>query len=307
MLKEINGRHLTGEKAGQPLSSFTEMKADGSTDGGCWIYTGLYADGVNQTARRKPGSEQNWLAPEWGWAWPANRRVLYNRASADPDGKPWSETKALVWWDEDAQKWVGHDVPDFPVTKAPSYRPEQGASGPEGLAGDDPFIMQADGKGWLYAPAGLMDGPMPTHYEPHESPVRNPLYRQQANPTRKVFKRADNPSNPSAGEPGAGRLPVRLHDLPAHRAPHRRRHEPLPALPVGAPAGVLLRGLAGARPRAGSRAPGLGDDHDLPHGDRGAGARHRPDDASALRAGPGRAPDRDALPLGCRRPGCRQR
>jgi len=207
VLQEINGRYLTGEKAGQPLPFFTEMKADGSTDGGCWIYCGVYAEGVNQAARRKPGNEQNWLGPEWGWAWPANRRVLYNRASADPDGKPWSEKKALVWWDEQTERWTGHDVPDFPVTKAPSYRPAEGTSGPEGLAGDDPFIMQADGKGWLFAPSGLMDGPLPTHYEPHESPVKNPMYRQQSNPTRKVFEREDNMSHPSAGEPGSDVFP----------------------------------------------------------------------------------------------------
>jgi len=97
VLAEINGFHLTGEKAGQPLKTFTEMRDDGSTTGGCWIYAGVYADGVNQAARRKPGTEQSWVAPEWGWAWPANRRTLYNRASADPDGQPWSERKAYVW------------------------------------------------------------------------------------------------------------------------------------------------------------------------------------------------------------------
>jgi formate dehydrogenase major subunit len=201
VLAEINGRHLTGDKAGQPLNSFTEMKADGSTDGGCWVYTGVYADGVNQAARRKPHTEQGRVALEWGWAWPANRRILYNRASADPDGKPWSERKAYVWWDDEQQKWTGLDVPDFEATKAPTYRPEPGVAGVEGLAGDDAFIMQADGKGWLYAPTGLLDGPMPAHYEPAESPVRNPLYHQQANPTREVYPRKDNLQNPSPPEP----------------------------------------------------------------------------------------------------------
>jgi len=198
VLREINGFHLTGEKAGQPLSSYTEMKSDGSTSGGCWIYTGVYADGVNQAARRKPGREQSWVAPEWGWAWPANRRTLYNRASADPDGRPWSERKAYVWWDEQDGKWTGHDIPDFPAGTAPSYRPEPGTGGAEGLAGDDAFIMQADGKAWLYAPVGLLDGPLPAHYEPQESPVRNPFYRQQASPARQVFPRPDNPQNPSS-------------------------------------------------------------------------------------------------------------
>jgi len=207
VLREINGTYLSGDKAGQPLPTFIEMKADGSTSGGCWIYTGVYAGGVNQSARRKPGREQSWVAPEWGWAWPANRRILYNRASADPDGKPWSERKAYVWWDEAAGTWTGHDVPDFQLTKAPSYRPPEGATGPDALAGDDPFIMQADGKGWLFAPSGLLDGPLPTHYEPAESPVRNALYTQQANPTRETFARKDNLQNPSSGEPGSQVFP----------------------------------------------------------------------------------------------------
>ncbi len=197
VLKEINGYDLA---SGRLLSSFTEMRPDGSTSGGCWIYTGVFKDGVNQAARRKPGREQNWVAPEWGWAWPANRRTLYNRASADPDGNPWSQRKAYVWWDPDKKEWTGHDVPDFEKTKPPSYRPPEDATGVAAIAGDDAFIMQGDGKGWLYAPSGLIDGPMPTHYEPAESRIRNPLYNQQANPTRKVYERPDNPTNPSPPE-----------------------------------------------------------------------------------------------------------
>jgi formate dehydrogenase major subunit len=132
---------------------------------------------------------------------------MYNRASADPDGKPWSERKRYVWWDEEQQKWTGLDVPDFNPTKPPSYRPEEGAKGPEALAGDDPFVMQPDGKGWLYAPAGLQDGPLPTHYEPQESPFSNAFYSQQANPAREVFPRRDNPQSPSGDEPGAQVFP----------------------------------------------------------------------------------------------------
>jgi formate dehydrogenase major subunit len=207
VLREINGCHLSGEKAGQMLNSFVEMQADGSTAGGCWIYTGVYTNGINQSARRKPGSEQSWVAPEWGWAWPMNRRILYNRASADPDGKPWSERKAYVWWDETAGKWTGHDVPDFQATKPPSYRPEPGVGGPDGLAGDDPFIMQSDGKGWLYAPSGLLDGPLPVHYEPVESPLRNALHAQQSNPTRDLFPRTENLTSPSPPEAGSEVFP----------------------------------------------------------------------------------------------------
>jgi formate dehydrogenase major subunit len=197
VLREINGYSVAD---GRALSGFTEYRDDGSTVGGCWIYCGVFADGVNQAARRKPRTEQSYVAPEWGWVWPANRRILYNRASADPDGRPWSERKAYVWWDAEAGEWTGLDVPDFEKNKPPDYRPPPDASGPQALAGDDPFVMQGDGKGWLYAPAGLIDGPMPTHYEPVESPVRNPLYGQQTNPARKAYPREDNPDNPSTSD-----------------------------------------------------------------------------------------------------------
>ena len=179
---------------------------DGSTAGGCWIYTGVYADGVNQAARRKPGREQSWVAPEWGWAWPANRRILYNRASADPDGKPWSERKAYVWWDEDAAEVDRARRPRLRADQgAVATGPSPDAGGATALAGDDPFIMQADGKGWLFAPTGLLDGPLPAHYEPPESPVRNPLYRQQANPTRAGVPAQGQPAEPVAA---ASRTPT---------------------------------------------------------------------------------------------------
>ncbi|BBX63892.1 formate dehydrogenase subunit alpha [Mycobacterium saskatchewanense] len=207
VLAEVNGYHVTGAHAGTPLSSYTEMRADGSTAGGCWIYTGVYAGAVNQAARRVPQGGPSPSQQEWGWAWPADRRILYNRASADPEGKPWSERKKHVWWDADQQRWVGYDVPDFVADRAPGSRPDPDVGGPDALAGDDPFIMQADGKGWLFAPQGVVDGPLPTHYEPQESPVANPLYPQQRNPARITFPRKDNLSAPSAGEPGADVYP----------------------------------------------------------------------------------------------------
>ncbi len=203
VLAEVNG----ADAAGAPLSSFTQMRADGSTSGGCWIYTGVYAGGVNQAARRRPQSEQSWVAPEWGWAWPANRRILYNRASADPQGRPWSPEKAYVWWDPERGEWTGHDVADFEATKPPTYVPPPGATGVAALAGDDPFVMQADGKAWLFAPGRLKDGPLPAHYEPAESPVRNRVYGQQANPTRQLFRRPEALVNPSPPEPGSGVFP----------------------------------------------------------------------------------------------------
>ena len=204
VLAEINGRTAGGE----PLSGYDRLKDDGSTACGCWIYCGVYADGVNQAARKKPHTEQDWIAAEWAWSWPANRRILYNRASADPDGNPWSDRKALVWWDARQRRWTGHDVPDFIADRPPSYRPPEGTSGIDALSGVDPFIMQADGKGWLYAPAGLVDGPLPTHYEPQDSPVRNPLYRrQQRSPVRQLLTHEHNRYHPVDGEPGAEVFP----------------------------------------------------------------------------------------------------
>jgi len=207
VLAEVNG----WDAEGRPLASYEQLNEDGSTACGCWIYCGVFADGVNQAARRKPGREQSWVAPEWGWAWPANRRIIYNRASADRDGRPWSERKAYVWWDEDEAKWVGHDVPDFDPSKPPWHRPPAGATGAEALAGDDAFVMQGDGKAWLYAPAGLTDGPLPAHYEPQDSPFPNLLYpHQQRNPVRQVFSRTHNRYHPNPSAPGSGVFPYML-------------------------------------------------------------------------------------------------
>ncbi|MGH3026897.1 MAG: molybdopterin dinucleotide binding domain-containing protein, partial [Gaiellaceae bacterium] len=139
-------------------------------------------------------------ALEWAWAWPANRRLLYNRASADLDGNPWSERKRYVWWDEAEGKWTGIDVPDFDEQKRPDYVPPKDAKGPAAIAGRHPFIMQADGRGWLYAPNGLVDGPLPAHYEPQESPLANGFYGQQSNPARDRYERPENPANPVDNE-----------------------------------------------------------------------------------------------------------
>src|SRR5207248_2153449 len=215
VLREMNG----WDASGRALSTFTELKADGSTACGCWIYCGCYADDVNQPARRKPGSEQSWVAPEWGWAWPANRRILYNRASADPEGNPWSERKRYVWWDAEKEKWQSlGDEPDFEPEKPPDYEPPEEAKGMEAIRGASPFILHPDGLGWLYAPQGLVDGPLPTHYEPHESPLINPLYAQRSNPTREAFARPENPYNPSGVQPGSGVFPcvLRTYRLTDH-------------------------------------------------------------------------------------------
>ena len=198
VLREINGQRLAD---GRSIDAYTELKDDGSTACGCWIYAGCAAGGQNQTARRKPAREQSYVAPEWGWAWPANRRLLYNRASADPDGKPWSERKRYVFWDAAAGRWTGADVPDFIADRAPSYRPPADATGVALISGTDPFIMQADGKGWLFAPSGILDGPMPAHYEPQESVVENALHPQQCNPRRLEWNRRDNPYHRAFRDP----------------------------------------------------------------------------------------------------------
>src|SRR5438132_138206 len=199
VLAEISGWEIA---TGEFLDGYPKLRDDGSTVCGCWIYCGAYKDGINQPARKKPHWEQDsYVAPEWAWAWPANRRLLYNRASADPDGKPWSERKKYVWWDEEQGQWGGLDVPDFIKDRPPSYRPAEDSQGTATISGVDPFIMQADGKGWLYAPNGLMDGPLPTHYEPQESVCDNPLYGQQCNPARMEWDRKDNPYHRAWDDP----------------------------------------------------------------------------------------------------------
>ena len=196
VLREINGYRVAD---GQPVDGFHQLEADGSTACGCWIYSGCFAGGVNQTRRRDPGDVDDpaggWVSPEWGWAWPANRRLLYNRASADPAGRPWSERKRYVWWDEEAGRWAGYDVPDFPLDKPPDYRAPDDAEGMDAISGDDPFIMMADGRAWLYSPSGLLDGPLPTHYEPFESPVPNALYPEvTGSPASLAWERPENPA-----------------------------------------------------------------------------------------------------------------
>jgi formate dehydrogenase major subunit len=199
VLKEINGFEVA---SGRPVSSFTDLRSDGSTACGCWIYAGVYAHGVNQARRRDPGDVHDpaggWVSPEWAWAWPANRRILYTRASADPQGRPWSERKRYVWWDEEEGRWTGYDVPDFPADKRPDYRAPADAKAMDAISGDDPFMMMVDGRAWLFSPSGLLDGPLPTHYEPIESPVANVLYPELgANPAAIRWKRPENPFNPS--------------------------------------------------------------------------------------------------------------
>jgi formate dehydrogenase major subunit len=191
VLKEINGKALADLedpatkqqiKAGQQLPGFAWLKDDGTTSCGNWIYSGSFTEAGNQTARRDPSDPSNLgIHPGWGWSWPANRRVLYNRASCDVDGKPWDPTRKQVWWNESTQKWVGNDVPDFKADSKP-----QDHMGP--------FIMNPEGVGRIFAPLGAFaDGPFPEHYEPIESPIDNPLHPAQThNPVVKRFKTPDD-------------------------------------------------------------------------------------------------------------------
>jgi formate dehydrogenase major subunit len=204
VLMEINGFRLdrTDARTGRPrlVTGFSELEEDGSTSCGCWIYSGVFPEAGRNRARERRITA-NPIHPEWGYAWPHNRRVLYNRASADPEGRPWSERKKLVWWDRDRRRWVGDDEPDFDPELPPEYRPAPGATGMSAIAGNHPFIMKPDGVGWLFAPGTIKDGPLPAHYEPVESPVSNLLYpRQPTNPTVRLF---EGPFNRLAHTPTA--------------------------------------------------------------------------------------------------------
>jgi formate dehydrogenase major subunit len=187
VLKEINGKTFVDAedpatkaqlKAGQQLPGFAWLKDDGTTACGNWIYCGSYTEAGNLTARRDAGDPSGLgIHQNWAWSWPANRRVLYNRASCDIDGKPWDASRRQVWWSEATQKWAGNDVPDFKADSKP--KDHMG-----------PFIMNPEGVGRIFAPLGAFaEGPFPEFYEPIESPCDNPLHPQQThNPVVKKFK-----------------------------------------------------------------------------------------------------------------------
>ncbi len=184
LAKEMNGRALADlydpadatkllVKAGDQLPNFAVMRDDGTTMSGCWIYAGSWTQDGNMMARRDnsdPGDVG--LFAKWSFSWPANRRILYNRASADLQGKPWDPKRKLIEWT--GTKWEGFDVPDIAVTAAPGKVM--------------PFIMTNEGVGKLFSRKGLKDGPFPTHMEPFESPIANVLNRDlRGNPAARVF------------------------------------------------------------------------------------------------------------------------
>ena len=185
--KEINGKALADLtdplqpgvtiKAGQQLPGFAWLRDDGTTACGNWLYSGSWTEAGALMQRRGTDDPSGLgIYPNWAWSWPANRRVMYNRASCDASGKPWDMERRQVWWNEAQQKWVGNDVPDFKVDSKPSDHM-------------GPFIMNPEGVGRIFAPlAAFADGPFPEHYEPVESPIANPLHPQQSNnPVAKKF------------------------------------------------------------------------------------------------------------------------
>jgi formate dehydrogenase major subunit len=186
LAKEINGKALADLndpktqqtiKKGQQLPGFAWLKDDGTTSCGNWIYSGSWTEAGAQLARRGTDDPSGLgIYQSWAWSWPANRRVLYNRASCDPTGKPWDPQRRQVWWNETAQLWVGNDVPDFKADSPP--KDHMG-----------PFIMNPEGVGRIFGPlATFADGPFPEHYEPFESPIQNPLHPNQSNsPVVKKF------------------------------------------------------------------------------------------------------------------------
>ena len=162
-------------KKGELLDSFAQLRDDGTTSSGCWIWTGSWTRNGNQMANRDnsdPSGLGNTLG--WAWAWPLNRRIIYNRASADPQGKPWDAKRMLIEWN--GTKWVGNDIPDYNTA-------------PPG-SGVGPFIMQPEGVGRLFAIDKMAEGPFPEHYEPFETPLgTNPLHPNViSNPAARLYE-----------------------------------------------------------------------------------------------------------------------
>jgi len=191
LLREISGRDLKGNEL---VSKTGDLKPDGSTSSGSWIYAGVFSKGENLSKRRDSRTDPGNLGiyPNFGWTWPNNMRVLYNRASCDRHGKPYPGSKAIVWWDEQQKKWTGYDVPDVPSL----------TDGPDTPNGKKSFHLNAEGVARLFAapyddpdPAQRhfprdwssvpKDGPLPEMYEPVESPVANVMNRRQNNPLLK--------------------------------------------------------------------------------------------------------------------------
>jgi formate dehydrogenase major subunit len=187
LAREFNGKALAEvvdpkdptkilAKEGEQVPGFGALRDDGTTACGNWLYAGAFTQAGNMMARRDTSDPSGLgLYPGWGFSWPANRRVLYNRASCDPSGKPWDARRKLVWWT--GTKWAGNDVPDI----RPDAKPEENVG---------PFIMNPEGVARLFATDKMAEGPFPEHYEPVESPTPNALHpKVQVNPAARLYKR----------------------------------------------------------------------------------------------------------------------
>jgi formate dehydrogenase major subunit len=203
VLQEINGYSLPDRTQ---LENMKELRNDGSTACGAWIYCGVFPEkNRNRANERNP---RDLLGHGWGFSWPNDCRILYNRASARPDGTPWSERKKLVWWDRDKKEWTGLDTPDYERHTAPDTKADiENGRGVQALGGARPFTLHSDGVGWIWVASGLKDGPLPAHYEPLESVISNPLYKQEVNP---AAVKKERPDNPYASGPGDPRYPFIL-------------------------------------------------------------------------------------------------
>lgn len=185
---EINGYDVA---TGEALPGFAKLAADGTTACGCWVHSGYWAmdkDAGAVAAKRRLKKDKSGLGlfPQYGFAWPANRRIVYNRCSADPAGIPWNPEKAIIKWDTLNNKWDNADVPDFKASE-PAKDPK---APPTQITPDKtvPFLMQEESRGRLFAVKGVSDGPLPEHYEPIESPVKNIISNQQTMPLATRFK-----------------------------------------------------------------------------------------------------------------------
>ncbi len=244
VLKEVNG--YTWPDRSQ-LDSFSKLKDDGSTACGCWIYTGVFPkDDHNRARSRKPdGPDGPGTHMGWAFAWPANRRIIYNRASADPDGNPWSERKKYAYWDAEKGKWQCPDALDFEPDKAPDYRPDwsKKPQGTDALPGTAPFIMMVDGKAEILL-------------------AERPQGRPAADALRAGRVASEEPDVQTAGQPGCkemawanqsispgrrSKIPVRHDNLPADRAPLWRHSHALRPVHCRTPAWRLRGDSAGTR------------------------------------------------------------
>ena len=270
VLREINGYAVrdnpeTGLKAGDLVRKVSDLKADGSTSSGAWIYAGVFAGGENLSKRRDSVTDPGGLGlyPGFGWTWPNNMRILYNRASCDKDGKPYPGSKPIVWWDEQAKRWTGYDVPDVPVA----------TDGPDTPNGQRAFHLGAEGVGRLFAAVYKdpdprftdywrdvayvpKDGPLPEMYEPIESPVENVLHpEREQQPDGQV-----SAGRVASADRHRRQVPLRADDVDGRRAlvrgfddaehPVAQRARSRPgAGAAGRPRADARRGIGGLGPR----------------------------------------------------------